>query len=64
MTVILAGMKMAAIKMVGAVLTEKLFSKVISRLTVSLLERIAKSTKTTIDDEFIGPIIERLKQQY
>lgn len=63
-SIIIASLKSAAINMIGLVLTEKLFSKVLARLTVSLLERIAKSTKTDIDDKAIKPIIKQLKDQY
>ena len=64
MGIALAGIKMAAIKLVGAMMTEGLFLKVLARLAVGILERIAKSTKTTVDDVAIKPIIEQLKTHY
>ena len=64
MALMLAGLKGAAIKMLGAMMTEALFVKVISRLTVSLLERNVKSKKSTVYAEAIKPIIEKLKEQY
>jgi hypothetical protein len=59
-----AGIKGAAIKMLGSIMTEAFFMRVLSRLTVNLLERISKSTETTVDDEAIKPIIEQLKKNF
>lgn len=63
-TAILSGITKAAVALMSSVLTEVLFTKIIARLVVSLLERIVKATSTTIDDEFAAPIIKKLKENY
>lgn len=63
-SVIIAGLKRALIGLAGSVMTEALYTKVLSRLTVSLLERIAKSTKTTVDDVAIAPVVAKLREQF
>ena len=61
---LLAGAQSAALSLVGSVMTEGLFVKVISRVSVSLLKRMAKSTKTTVDDELIKPVVAELEKHY
>ena len=61
---ILAGLNSAALDLIGSVLTEKFFSRILARLAVAILQKIAKSTATTIDDEAIIPVIEQLKAHY
>ena len=61
---ILAGLQQAALGLMGSLITEKLFTRILARLAVAVLQRIAESTKTTVDDEAIAPMIEKLKTLY
>lgn len=61
---ILAGLiKGAVIHIFGSVVTEKLLAKVLARLAISSLEKLASMTETKIDDEIIKPIVESLKKE-
>lgn len=62
-TIVALGGK-AALAMVGSLLTEKLFTKVIARIAVPLIEKLVKSTETTVDDTAAAPIIAKLKENY
>ncbi len=62
-TIIALGGK-AALAMIGSLLTEKLFTKVIARVAVPLIEKMVKSTSTTVDDVAAEPIIAKLKENY
>ena len=62
--IILAGLQRAALGLMGSLLTEKLFARVMARVAVSILEWMVKSTKTTVDDVAVEPWIEKLKEHY
>lgn len=62
--IILAGLQRAALGLMGSILTEKLFMKVLARIAVAIIKKIVESTETTIDNEAAGPLIERLKKHY
>ena len=62
--IILAGLQRAALGLMGSILTEKLFARVMARMAVSILEWLVKSTKTTVDDEAVAPLLEKLKEHY
>lgn len=61
--ILAGGLKGAVIHLIGAVTTEKLFTRTMARLVISILEKIAASTETKIDDEAIKPIVEALKKE-
>lgn len=61
---ILSGaLKGALIHLLGSIVSERIFAKVLARLTIAGLERLAESTETKIDDEIIKPIVENLKKE-
>lgn len=61
--ILAAGLKGAVVHLFGVLVTEKLFSRVMARLSISILEKLAASTKTQIDDDFVRPIIEALSKE-
>lgn len=56
-------MKGTIVHLFGSIVTEKMLSRVLARLCISLLKRIAESTKTQVDDEAIKPIVEALQKE-
>ena len=53
----------AIIAIAKSLLNETLFEEVLRRATIHLLYKIVKSTKNTVDDDIVQPIIERLDKK-
>jgi len=46
---------------VGKLLTESMLAEVLEKVVIYVLEKLAKNTKTDVDDQIVAMVKERLK---
>lgn len=58
---IITGLTSAAFSVFGKLVSQSLFEKIITKLSVSMLRKLAASTENKLDDEVVADVVAKLE---